>query len=234
MTINFDKTTEMNAPFYVKVPFRNSAILNNVKYYKNCFLWSILASFHPCKSPVNRVSNHRQFTTKLNNEGFDISNGFNCTNKHRFETLYRLCINIFELGFYQDQNEWRHKFLPFEISKKESDRIVDFLFCKNHYVLIKKLHLFLGTHNCKYVCRRCMSPYSIQNIRTKHKQRCDQQEITSVRTSNEPQLYWKKHFHKNPLYFTLYAGFAAYNEFDNSFLGNRTTESWTKSCMQWL
>ena len=33
----------------------------------------------------------------------------------------------------------------------------------------------------------------------------------------------KKHFHKNPLYFRIYADFEANNEKDNSKIGNKTT-----------
>ena len=57
----------------------------------------------------------------------------------------------------------------------------------------------------------------------KHKTKCDNNNITTIRTSNESHLYWKKHFHKNPLYFRIYADFEADNEKDNSVLGNKTT-----------
>ena len=57
----------------------------------------------------------------------------------------------------------------------------------------------------------------------KHKHRCEQQEITSVKTSNESHLYWKQYFHKNLLSFRSYADFEADNEIDNSCIGNKTT-----------
>ena len=43
------------------------------------------------------------------------------------------------------------------------------------------MNLFLGNHNCNYVCRRCLEPY----VFIKHKQQCDEQDITSVRLSKE-------------------------------------------------
>ena len=49
VTKYFYETTEMNGLGYVKIPFRISAILNIQNGNKNCFLWSILASLHPCK-----------------------------------------------------------------------------------------------------------------------------------------------------------------------------------------
>ena len=57
----------------------------------------------------------------------------------------------------------------------------------------------------------------------KHKQKCGEDNITTIKTSNESHFYWKKHFHKNPLYFRIYADFEADNEKDNSVLGNKTT-----------
>ena len=57
----------------------------------------------------------------------------------------------------------------------------------------------------------------------KHKQKCGDDNITTIRTSNESHLHWKKHFHKNPLYFRIYADFEADNEKDDSIIGNKTT-----------
>ena len=57
----------------------------------------------------------------------------------------------------------------------------------------------------------------------KHKQKCGEDNITTIKISNESHLHWKKHFHKNPLYFKIYADFEADNEKDNSIIGNKTT-----------
>ena len=57
----------------------------------------------------------------------------------------------------------------------------------------------------------------------KHQQKCGDDIITTIKTSNESHIYWKKHFHKNPLYFRIYADFEADNETDNSSIGNKTT-----------
>ena len=56
-----------------------------------------------------------------------------------------------------------------------------------------------------------------------HKSKCENNDITTIKTSNESHLHWKKHFHKNPLYFRIYADFEADNENDDSVLGNKTT-----------
>ena len=131
---------------------------------------------------------------------------------------------MFELNFHQAQNKWKHKLIPFKMSKNDSDRVVDLLFYKNHYVLIKKLNVFLGKQDCRYNCKRCFSSYTSKNMIIKHKQQCFQKEITSIRTSPESHIYWKNHFHKNPLIFKVYADFEADNEKEDSkAVCNKTT-----------
>ena len=57
----------------------------------------------------------------------------------------------------------------------------------------------------------------------KHKPKCENKDITATKISSESPLNWKKHFHKKPLYFRIYADFEADNEKDNSIIGNKTT-----------
>ena len=142
--IYFHKTGEMNCSSYVKKLLRSSAILNFEKDDKYRFLWSILVLLHPCKNNhPNRVSNYRQYFNELNIQGFDFTRGFKFSDMHRFERLNNLSVNIFELNFYQDQKKWRHILITIETSKNESDRVIDLLFSKNHYVLINKnLYIF--------------------------------------------------------------------------------------------
>ena len=184
---------------------------------KYCFSWSILASLHPCNNhhPL-RVSKYIQFFNELVIDGFDFTNGFNCSGMHRFEKLNNLSIDIFELNFYQDKNKWKHNLLPIEITKNESDRVVFLLIYKNLYVLIKNLNVFSGDHHKTFICRRCLNSYTSDNMLMIHKPKCENNDITTIRTSSESHLHWKDHFHKNPLYFRIYADFEADNEIDNS------------------
>ena len=95
---------------------------------------------HPCNNiHPNRVSNYKQFFNELNIQDFDLTNGFKRSDVHKFNEINNLSINIFELNFYQDQNKWRHKIIPIENSKNESDKVIDLLTYKNHYALIKKI-----------------------------------------------------------------------------------------------
>ena len=94
MTISYYNTGNMDGSSYVKVPLRSSAkvkIKNDDKY---CFVWSILAKLHPCENNPNRVSNYVPYFNELNIKGFDLSNGFKCSDMYRFEKLSNLSINI--------------------------------------------------------------------------------------------------------------------------------------------
>ena len=222
--ISFYKTVEVNGISYVKIPLRLNAILNVQNNDKYCFIWSILASLHPCKNDhSNRVSNYLQYFNKLNFQSFDFTNGFKCSDVHRFIELKNLSVNIYELNFYQDGDKWKQNLIPIEISKNESDNVIDLLFYKNHYTLNKKLHVFLRDHNKSFVCRRCLNSYTCENALINHKEKCGYDNICTIRTSNESHLYWKKHFHRNPLYFRIIADFEADNEIDGSNIGSKTT-----------
>ena len=102
--------------------------------------------------------------------------------------------------------------------------ILTYYFKKNHYGLIKKLDVFLGEHNRKFICRQCLSSYTSENMLMKHKQKCGEDDITTIKTSSESHLHWKKLFHKKPLYFRINADFEADNEKgDNEAVCNKTT-----------
>ena len=93
-----------------------------------------------------------------------------CRDVHNFNELNNLSINIFELNFYQDQNKGRIlKLIPKEVSKNDSDKVIDLAICKNHYLLIKKLDVFLGDHSKKFICRRCLNSYTSEIMLLLHK-----------------------------------------------------------------
>ena len=203
MTIYFYKTDEMNGSNYIKIPLRSNAILNIGNNDKYCFSWSILAYLHPCNNiHPNRVSNYRQNFDELNIQGFDFTNGFKCSDVHKSNELNSLSVNIFELNFYQDQNQWKHKLIPIENSKNNSDRVIDLAIYKKHYVLIKQLDVFSGDHNKKLNCRQCLSSSTCENILMKHKEKCRVNIITTIKNSKESHLKWKKTFSEESALFS--------------------------------
>ena len=63
----------------------------------------------------------------------------------------------------------------------------------------------------------------------KHKQKCGDDKMTTIKTSEESHLHWNKHFHKNPLYFQIYANFEVDNEKDNSSVGDETSNKYKQN-----
>ena len=71
MKISFYKTTELDGTSYFQIPLRSNAILNVQNNDKYCFIWSILASLHPCENDhPNRVNNYIQYFNELNFQNF--------------------------------------------------------------------------------------------------------------------------------------------------------------------
>ena len=95
---------------------------------KYCFIWSILADLHPCDNTnPSRINNYKQYFNELNFQSFDFTNGFKCSDVHRFNELNNLSGNIYEINFYQDGDKWKHNLIPIVISKSESDNVIDLL-----------------------------------------------------------------------------------------------------------
>ena len=88
MKKRFHQTGELNGSSSVKILLRSNAqrnIKNNDKYY---FIWSILASLHPCESDhPNRISIYIQYFIESNFQNIDFSNDFKCSDVHKFNEL---------------------------------------------------------------------------------------------------------------------------------------------------
>ena len=56
-----------------------------------------------------------------------------------------------------------------------------------------------------------------------HNPKSGNKDITTIRTSKESHIYWRKHFHKNPLYFMISANLEADIEEDDTNIGKKTT-----------
>ena len=224
--ISFYKTVELNGTSYVKISLRSNAILNVQNNDKYCFIWSILASLHPCENThPSRVNNYSPYFSELNFQSFDFTNGFKCSDVHRFNELNNLSVNIYELNFYQDGDNWQHNLIPIEISKNDSDTVIDLLFYKNHNALIMKLHVFLGNRNKRFVCRRCLNSYTCENALINHKKSVEM--IIYVLSEHRMNLIFigKNIF----IYFRIIADFEADNEIDGSNIGNKTTKIYKRN-----
>ena len=76
MKITLYETGELNNSSYLKNSLRSNALISIKNNDKYCFIWSILASLHPCENDhPNRVSNFIQYFNELNFQSFDFTNG---------------------------------------------------------------------------------------------------------------------------------------------------------------
>ena len=94
---------------------------------------------------------------------------------------------------------------------------------------IKKLNKSLGDHHRIYIYRICLNSYTSENMLMLHKPKSENRDITTIRTSSDSYLRWKKLFHKNPLFFRIFTDFKADNEIDNSSIVNKTTNIYKQS-----
>ena len=83
-----------------------------------------------------------------------------------------------------------NKVIPIEISKNDSDKVIDRKIKENHYALIKKTYVFLGDHQKNFICRRCLNSYTSENIMMLQKPKSEIIDITTIRTSSESHVHW--------------------------------------------
>ena len=60
-------------------------------------------------------------------------------------------------------------------------------------------------------------------------QKCGDDNKTTIKTSNELHLDWKKHFHRNSINLVIYADFEAVNEKGISSIGKKTTNTYKQN-----
>ena len=88
----------MNGSRSVEILLRFSTISSIENVDKYCFIWSLFANLQPCDgSRPNKVLNSRQCFDEINFRGFDFTNGFKCSEVHRFEIVNNLFSNMKEL-----------------------------------------------------------------------------------------------------------------------------------------
>ena len=178
----FHKTNIMNGMTYIKFPLRTNSILNIQNNDTYCFLWSILEDIHPVDNHPYRVSKYIPYLNELIIANIDFTNGMRVTDIDKFENLNnQLSINVFEYTTEEDND---YKLVPLYISKNiEYRRIIDLFLNKNHYILLKKLHVFIGKHDNSFVCRNCLSSYSTQSELTTHKKLCGNKNKICIHTN---------------------------------------------------
>ena len=208
LKIYFHKTNPINGQTYMKFPIRTNSNLNIQNKDTYCFLWSIIANIHPVDKDPQRVSKYIPYKNELNINNIDFTNGMKITDIDKFENLNnQLAINVFE---YLEEEENDYKLVHLYISKNiENRRIIDLILYKNHYILLKKLHVFIGKHDNSFVCRNCLSSYSVQSELITHKKLCGNKDKSVYIPSKETHVKWDKYYQKMSIYSIIIADFEA-------------------------
>ena len=87
----------------------------------------------------NRLSSYEKYFNELNFDLFIFSFQFECSDIYEFRKVITLFKNFFNLRFYPVRNEWKHKLNLIEISKNNSEKVIDLMICKNLCIPIKEV-----------------------------------------------------------------------------------------------
>jgi hypothetical protein len=170
----FHKYSPLRGASYVKLPpvISNTGCVLNIRNKDNkCFMWSILAHLHPCKTTnTTLVSSYREYENELKIDHFPVTE-FDIP---KIEIDNRLNINVFT---YDDGDRTLR---PLYISKEQPKSTIDLILYKNHYSLIKRVNGLLYKFNkhggSKHLCKKCLHCYSSADRLAEHFPNCSLEE----------------------------------------------------------
>ena len=179
--IEIYKVNDIQVSSWVELPekYKNNKSIIKIKSDDQfCFLWCILAHLCPIEDKKSRLSNYSMHFNKLNLEGLEFP--MKVKDIPKFEKLDNLNVNVFELT--------GTVLTPIHINKNYLQPQIDLLLFENHYCLITKLHCLINKDSyMKWVCRRCLTAFSSEDILNQHIDRCQKQQPTKITFS------WKDH-----------------------------------------
>ena len=205
------KVNDIQASSWVELPekYKNNKSIINIKNDDQfCFLWCILAHLFPVEDHKNRTSSYSMHTNELILNGLEFP--MKIKDIPKFENLNtqsafgKLNVNVFELT--------GPVLTPIHINKNYLESQIDLLLFENHYCLITKLHCLLNKDShMKWVCRRCLTAFSSEDILNQHIDRCQKQQPTNIKFSWKDHLKFEDYHMKVPVPIRLYADFECIN-----------------------
>ena len=122
----------------------------------------------------------------------------------KFENLNNLNVYVFELT--------GTVLTPIHNTKNYLQPQIDLLLFGNHYCLITKLHCLINMDShIKWVCRRCLTALSSEDILNQHLDRCQKQQLTYIIFSWKDDLKFEDYHMKVPVPIRVYADFECIN-----------------------
>ena len=199
------KVNDIQASSWVELPekYKNIKSILNIKNDDQfCFLWCILAHLCSVEDNKSRTSNNSMHFNKLNLEGLEFP--MKVKDIPKFEKLNNLNVNVFELT--------RTVLTPIQINKNYLQPQIDLLLFENHYCLITKLHCLINkSSHMRWVCRRCLTAFSSEEILNQHIDRCQKQQPTNITFSWKDHLKLEDYHMQVPVPIRVYADFECIN-----------------------
>ena len=177
----------MRGSSYIPLPdwiMRKKAIVNIRNKDDKCFLWCVLRYLHPRDRNDFRLTDLKQKENSLKTKGIKFP--VRVKDISKFESLNPDIpgINVFSVN----ENK---KFYPLRMAQRNPQETIDlFLYeedGKYHYSLIKSFsRLFRSqitsrTNGKIYICKRCFTHYSKEELFQKHIQYCSNNETVAVK-----------------------------------------------------
>ena len=200
------KVNDIQASSWVELPekYKNNKSIIDIKNDDQfCFLWCILAHLFPVEDHKNRTSNYSMHTNKLILNRLEIP--MKIKDIPKLENLNNLNVNVFELT--------KTVLTPIHINTNYDQPQIDLLLYQNHYCLITKLHCLINKDShMKWVCRRCLTAFSSEDILSQHIDRCQKQQPTNITFSWKDHLKFEDYHMKVPIPIRVYADFECINQ----------------------
>ena len=123
----------------------------------------------------------------------------------KFEKLNNLNVNVFELT--------KTVLTPIHRNMNYDQPQTDLLLFENHYCLITKLHCLINKNSHKkWVCRRCLTAFSSEDILNQHIDCCQKQQPTNITFSWKDRLKFEDYHMNVPVPIREYADFECINK----------------------
>ena len=209
----------MRGSAYIGLPdwiMRKKVIVNIRNNDEKCFIWCVLRYLHPRDRNDFRLIDLKKYENSLNTKGIK----FPVKVKHisKFEKLNPDIpgINVFSVN---DNN----KFYPLRMAQRNPQETIDlFLYeedGKYHYSLIKSFsRLFRSqitsrTNGKIYICKRCFTHFSKEELFQKHVEYCSSNETVAVKMPPRNSKLSFNNYHKQlPIPFVVYADFECFTK----------------------
>ena len=209
----------MRGSAYIPLPdwiMRKKAIVNIRNKDDKCFLWCILRYLHPRDRNDFRITDLKQYEKCLNTKGIKFP--VKVKDISKFEKLNPVIpgINVFSVN----DNK---KFFPLRMAERNPQETIDLFLNeedgKYHYSLIKSFsRLFRSqittrTNGKIYICKRCFTHFSKEELFQKHIEYCSTNETVAVKMPpRNSKLRFNNYYKQLPIPFVVYADFECFTK----------------------